>query len=92
MGDDYEPYEWQVGDPADWGDSVGVPDIPYMGYIDGDDDDGDDWEPPRNSRSAYVQELVDRALNLKDQRRHGGPLQSSTWRLRKAPMISICIT
>ena len=70
MGDDYEPYEWQVGDPADWGDSVGVPDIPYMGYIDGDDDDGDDWEPPRNSRSAYVQELVDRALNLKDQRRH----------------------
>ncbi len=70
MGDDYEPYEWQVGDPADWGDSVGVPDIPYMGYIDGDDGDDDGWEPPRNSRSSRVKELIDRALNLMDQRRH----------------------
>ena len=26
--------EWHVGDPADWGDHVGVPDIPYMGYLD----------------------------------------------------------
>lgn len=25
--------EWHVGDPADWGDHVGVPDIPYMGYL-----------------------------------------------------------
>ena len=37
--DNYEPYHWQVGDPADWGDSTGVPDIPYMGYLNGNDDD-----------------------------------------------------
>ena len=30
--------EWHVGDPADWGDHVGVPDIPYMGYINNEDD------------------------------------------------------
>lgn len=36
--------EWKVGDPSDWGDHVGVPDIPYMGYI---NDDGyeDDYSP-----------------------------------------------
>ncbi len=28
--------EWKVGDPSDWGDYVGVPDIPYMGYINDD--------------------------------------------------------
>ena len=33
--------EWHVGDPPDWGDSVGVPDIPYMGYIKDNED-----EPP----------------------------------------------
>lgn len=36
--------EWHVGDPEDWGDSVGVPDIPYMGYL---NDDRDEKEPPR---------------------------------------------
>ena len=33
--------EWHVGDPPDWGDRIGVPDIPYMGYINGGDDDDD---------------------------------------------------
>lgn len=28
--------EWKVGDPSDWGDHVGVPDIPYMRYINDD--------------------------------------------------------
>ena len=40
--------EWKVGDPADWGDHVGVPDKPYMGYLNSDDDDYDEeppWEP-----------------------------------------------
>jgi tetratricopeptide (TPR) repeat protein len=41
--------EWHVGDPADWGDSVGVPDIPYMGYLQDDDEDGE--KPPRVSKS-----------------------------------------
>lgn len=45
---DYEPYEWQVGDPEDWGDSIGVPDIPYMGYLK-DDDDEDPEKPPRRT-------------------------------------------
>ena len=34
--------EWHVGDPADWGDSVGVPDIPYMGYLQDDEEDEND--------------------------------------------------
>ena len=39
--------EWHVGDPADWGDSVGVPDIPYMGYL---QDDEDEERPRRPSK------------------------------------------
>ena len=31
--------DWEVGDPADWGDNVGVPDMPYMGYLREDEDD-----------------------------------------------------
>lgn len=55
--DDYEPYQWQVGDPEDWGDSVGVPDIPYMGYINGDDDDDGGYRrPPRKTESQMLQE------------------------------------
>jgi tetratricopeptide (TPR) repeat protein len=37
--------EWHVGDPADWGDSIGVPDIDYMGYL---QDDDEDEETPRH--------------------------------------------
>lgn len=44
--------EWHVGDPADWGDSVGVPDIPYMGYL--QDDDGEDENPPHVSKSDSI--------------------------------------
>ena len=40
--------EWHVGDPADWGDSVGVPDIPYMGYL---QDDEDEERPRRPSKA-----------------------------------------
>lgn len=42
--------EWQVGDPADWGDSVGVPDIPYMGYLQ-DDEDEENTPPRQGSKS-----------------------------------------
>ena len=66
MGDDYEPYQWQVGDPEDWGDSIGVPDIPYMGYINGDDED-DERKPPRMTRG---QTLRDEAWNLREQGRY----------------------
>lgn len=41
--------EWQVGDPADWGDSVGVPDIPYMGYLQDDEEEEND-HPRRVSK------------------------------------------
>ena len=63
MGDDYEPYQWQVGDPEDWGDSVGVPDIPYMGYIDGDDED-DDRRPPRKTRGQTLRDEAWKLRNL----------------------------
>ena len=55
--------EWHVGDPADWGDSVGVPDIPYMGYL--NNGDGGD-EPPRNNpnRKPKDQVLSDEAWEL----------------------------
>ena len=58
MGDEYEPYQWQVGDPADWGDSVGVPDIPYMGYLNNGNDD-DECERPANK--SRVRQLSDEA-------------------------------
>lgn len=69
MGDEYEPYQWQVGDPSDWGDSVGVPDIPYMGYINnGDDDDND---PPWNggSNTSHAEILKKQAWDLREQGR-----------------------
>ncbi|WP_298522499.1 hypothetical protein [uncultured Methanobrevibacter sp.] len=53
-GDGYGPYQWQVGDPEDWGDSVGVPDIPYMGYLNGDDDDDDCMAPREISESEML--------------------------------------
>ena len=45
--------EWHVGDPEDWGDSVGVPDIPYMGYLQNGEDD-DDKPPRKPSRPDYL--------------------------------------
>ena len=57
--------EWHVGDPADWGDSVGVPDIPYMGYI----NDGEDEDPeyPKNRSIGKSKRLKEEALDLRDQ-------------------------
>lgn len=66
--------EWHVGDPADWGDSVGVPDIPYMGYInDGEDED----EPPRYPQNPHKKRafaLKEEALRLNDQGRYSEAL------------------
>ena len=44
MDDDgFDPYAWHVGDPADWGDGLaGVPDIPYMGYLNNGSDNEED--------------------------------------------------
>ena len=57
--------EWHVGDPPDWGDSVGVPDIPYMGYInDGDDEDSEYRE---NWSIAKSKRLKEEALDLRDE-------------------------
>lgn len=64
---DYEPYQWQVGDPADWGGSVGVPDIPYMGYLNGDDDEDEFPTPPRKTTS---ESLHDEAWRLRNQGRY----------------------
>ncbi|WP_458457025.1 tetratricopeptide repeat protein [Methanobrevibacter sp.] len=60
--------EWKVGDPPDWGDSVGVPDIPYMGYIDDYDDSDDDFRiRPGKSRA---ESLVEEAWELRMQGRY----------------------
>ena len=42
--------EWHVGDPADWGDFVGVPDIAYMGYL---NDDEEDYEEDNSNHVEY---------------------------------------
>lgn len=65
MGDDYEPYQWQVGDPADWADGACAPDIPYMGYLN-DDDDEDPKRPPErhNPKIRTANTLSDEAWRL----------------------------
>jgi tetratricopeptide (TPR) repeat protein len=55
--------EWHVGDPADWGDSVGVPDLPYMGYLDDDDEEEKRKRPSRHVRKE--QSLEDRAWHMR---------------------------
>ncbi len=61
---DYEPYQWQVGDPADWGDSVGVPDIQYMRYINGEDNEDEFPTPPRKTMSERLHDGACRLRNL----------------------------
>lgn len=63
--------EWQVGDPPDWGDSVGVPDIPYMGYINNEDEDDDEFPRiPQNTNAREARTLKEKALRLMDERRY----------------------
>ena len=64
--------EWHVGDPPDWGDSVGVPDIPYMGYI----NDGEDEDPeyPEIRSISKSKRLKEEALDLRDQGEYHGAL------------------
>lgn len=62
--------EWHVGDPPDWGDSVGVPDIPYMGYIN-DGEDEEDGRPERGSHSEPRDEvLAGEAFDLQEEERY----------------------
>ncbi|MBE6507892.1 MAG: tetratricopeptide repeat protein [Methanobrevibacter sp.] len=65
--------EWKVGDPADWGDSVGVPDIPYMGYMD-DDEDNDDFR--KGSRKSRAERLCDEAWDLWQKGQYRDALES----------------
>lgn len=58
--------DWQVGDPADWGDNVGVPDIAYMDYIHLEDEDEHSQWPGYFEKSM---ELSDRAWKLENQDR-----------------------
>ena len=69
MGDEYEPYQWQVGDPSDWGDSVGVPDIAYMGYINNGDDDDNDPPWRGNGNVSPSENLRKQAWDLREQER-----------------------
>lgn len=45
--------EWKVGDPADWGDHVGVPDTRYMDYLKEDDEEKD--EEVEDFRFSFTQ-------------------------------------
>ena len=71
MGDEYEPYEWQVGDPEDWGDSIGTPDIPYMGYLNNDDDER---PPDNNHKTDKASILSDEAWRLRNEERYNEAL------------------
>ena len=53
--------EWHVGDPADWGDSVGVPDIDYMGYLQEEDEE----EREVSHSTLPCKSLLDEAWNLR---------------------------
>lgn len=74
--------EWKVGDPADWGDSVGVPDIPYMGYLD-DDDEGDGYCPPSTPQKSRAQTLLEEAWSLRNQGRYHDALDAINEALRQ---------
>lgn len=68
MGDEYEPYHWQVGDPEGYGDDVGVPDYPYMGYLNnGDDEEDEHHSAPTTSRGN---KLSKEAFELQDEGRY----------------------
>ena len=69
MGDEYEPYHWQVGDPAGYGDDVGVPDYPYMGYLNNGDDEEE--ERPHKSTVSPGNKLSKQAFKLQDEGRYG---------------------
>ena len=69
MGDEYEPYQWQVGDPAGYGDDVGVPDYPYMGYLNNGDDEEE--ERPHKSTVSPGNKLSKQAFKLQDEGRYG---------------------
>ena len=53
--------EWHVGDPADWGDHVGVPDIPYMGYLNNgtDENNGSSSSNQNSEYQRYIRKAQD---------------------------------
>lgn len=53
--------EWQVGDPIGDGNDIGVPDIPYMGYL-RDDDDEEDVETQKTLTQDELVDLVCRRV------------------------------
>ena len=77
--------EWHVGDPEDWGDHVGVPDIAYMGYLQDDEENNEYEVPPHISKSN---KLRDEAWKLRENGRYNDALikinealeYSSDWR------------
>lgn len=81
--------EWKVGDPADWGDHVGVPDIPYMGYLNDDDDDEETpewknkadtlgekaWKLYRDGRRSEALTIINEALSYDN-------MNSDNWNIK----------
>ena len=77
--------EWHVGDPADWGDSVGVPDIPYMGYLNNGDDEDDDEPPQEENHIIKARNLSDEAWMLEGQGRYKEALVLIDWAIEIFP-------
>ena len=68
--------EWQVGDPIGLGNDAGVPDIPYMGYLNtGDDEDDDSTNQTSRPRKTIDEELADDAFNLQADGRYNDALK-----------------
>ena len=78
--------EWHVGDPPDWGDSVGVPDIPYMGYINGGDDDDDAPYEVIEDKKSHDEALASEAFDLQKQQRFSEALTLIDRALEISPM------
>ena len=64
--------EWHVGDPADWGDFVGVPDIAYMDYLydDDEDEEGEYYQDNNHESSDTVRSDCARVFGLRAWKSH----------------------
>ena len=59
--------EWKPGDPEDWGDHVGVPDIAYMGYINnGYDNERPSYGTYSNKADILGKEAWNKYMDCKD--------------------------
>lgn len=56
--------KWTPGDPADWGDGLCAPDLPYMGYLKEDDDEIPEDLSTYSSERSSEEEFADKLENI----------------------------